>query len=116
MHSRWARFAAATGLTVAVAATGMVAGSGTAGASAPIILGSCDTSVQGTPGTALELSPSAVVQPVVNIVHALDPLNLITPTFSSAFTALPPIPLGNLPSGSGTVSGSQIAGAVDAQL
>jgi hypothetical protein len=117
MHRRWARLAVAAGLTLAVASAGGIAGSGTAAAATPVVLGSCATSVQGAPGTPVELSPAAVVQPITNLVKAVPILGpgLAAP-FASAFNALPPIPLGALPTGSGTISGAQIADAVVTQL
>lgn len=117
MHSSWARLGAATALTVAITAGSAVAGASEADAATPILLGSCATSVQGTPGTPVELSPSAVVQPIVSLIDAVPILGppLAAP-FRSAFTALPPIPLGALPTGSGTITGGQVANAVVAQL
>jgi hypothetical protein len=117
MHSSWARFGAATALTVAITAGSAVATASEADAATPILLGSCATSVQGTPGTPVELSPSAVVQPIVSLIDGIFILGppLAAP-FKSAFDALPPIPLGTLPTGSGTITGGQIANAVVAQL
>ncbi|HWC80198.1 MAG TPA: hypothetical protein VG756_09575 [Pseudonocardiaceae bacterium] len=117
MQRRWARLAAASGLTLAVASGGVLAGSGAAVAATPVIIGSCATSVQGAPGTPVELSPAAVVQPITNLVDAVPILGpgLAAP-FKQAFLALPPIPLGALPTGSGTISGAQVANAVVAQL
>ncbi|HEX4704873.1 MAG TPA: hypothetical protein VH352_22280 [Pseudonocardiaceae bacterium] len=115
MHSNWARLAVATALAAAVTAGSAMAGVGTADAATPILVGSCATSVQGAPGTPVELSPVAVMQPVVNLVNGLS-LGLLGGTFQSAFATMPPIPLGALPTGSGTISGGQIANAVVAQL
>ncbi|HEX9335600.1 MAG TPA: hypothetical protein VF892_06930, partial [Pseudonocardiaceae bacterium] len=66
MHAKWARLAAATALAAAVTVGSAMAGAGTAAASTPIVIGSCATSVQGAPGTPVELSPSAVVTPITN--------------------------------------------------
>ncbi|HEX3786267.1 MAG TPA: hypothetical protein VHW44_00270 [Pseudonocardiaceae bacterium] len=117
MHSRWAHLAAAAGLTVAVASAGVLVGASTADAAEPVIIGSCATTVQGAPGTAVELSPSAVVAPITNLINAVPLLGppLAAP-FKSSFDALPPIPIGALPTGSGTITGGQIANAVVAQL
>ncbi|HEX3784419.1 MAG TPA: hypothetical protein VHX38_32570 [Pseudonocardiaceae bacterium] len=117
MHARWTRFVAASTLTVAVAGTGLFAGSGSANASTPIVIGSCATSIQGAPGTPVELSPAAVVQPLVTIVNAVPLLGpgLAAP-FQSAFEALPPIPLGALPDGTGYITGGQVANAVVAAI
>jgi hypothetical protein len=57
-----------------------------------------------------------VLEPVVNVVRALDPLNLLTPGVRSAFAALPPIPIGSIPTGTGFITAGQIANAVNAQL
>jgi hypothetical protein len=121
MHSRSARFAAAAGFTVAVASGGVLAGAGAANAATPaatpIVLGSCATSVVGTPGTPVALGPSAVVGPVTSAVQSVP---LVGPTLAtevqSAFTALPPIPLGALPTGTGSITGTQVASAVVSQL
>ncbi|HEY3752283.1 MAG TPA: hypothetical protein VGL80_24125 [Pseudonocardiaceae bacterium] len=106
-----------TAIAVTITAGSAVATASLAdGAAAPVVIGSCATSVKGDPGTPVELSPSAVLSPVVDIVQTLDPLNLLTPGFRSAFAALPPIPIGALPTGTGTITGGQIANAVTAQL
>jgi hypothetical protein len=117
MRSRWARLGVVTAIAVTVTAGSAVASAGLAdGAAAPVVIGSCATTVKGDPGTPVELATSAVLTPVVDIVQTLDPLNLITPGFRSAFAALPPIPLGALPTGTATITGGQIANAVTAQL
>jgi uncharacterized membrane protein YgcG len=107
--------AGALALTFALSGTLWLSGSAAA-APAPIVIGSCATSVQGAPGQPVSLSPSAVLSPVVSAVRALDPLNLITPTVRNTFAALPPIPIGALPTGTGYISGGTIANAVTAQL
>lgn len=116
-RSRWARLAVAVGLTVAMASGGVLAGSGVASAS-PIVLGSCATSVQGAPGTPVELSPSAVVAPITNLLKAIPLLgSTLAGPFQGAFDALPPIPIGAVPSSGGaTIGGAQVANAVVAQL
>lgn len=116
MHAKWAKLAGATAIAAAVTAGSAMLAAGPAAAATPIVVGSCATSVQGAPGTTVELSPSAVLQPLTNLVQALDPLNLITPTFKTTFAALPPIPLGALPTGNGVITGDQIASDVAAQL
>lgn len=122
MHARWARFtvtrlAAVTAVAVAVTAGGVVAAADATGSAQPVVVGSCSTTVKGAPGTPVELSPSAVVAPIASIIDAVPILGpgLVAP-FKSAFDALPPIPIGSLPSGSGTITGGQIAGDVVAQL
>ncbi|HEX4222805.1 MAG TPA: hypothetical protein VHZ97_10610 [Pseudonocardiaceae bacterium] len=115
MHARWTRFVAASTLTVAVAATGLFAAASPAEAATPIIVGSCATTIQGAPGTPVELSPGAVVQPLVNIVNAVS-LGLLGAPFQSAFDALPPIPIGAVPTGTGFITGGQIANSVVAAI
>lgn len=118
MHASWARLGAATVVAAALTTGTVVATAGTAaGGTAPVVIGSCATTVKGDPGTPVELSPSAVVAPVVSIVHAVPVLGpTLAQPVSSAFTALPPIPIGALPTGTGTISGGQIATAVTAKL
>lgn len=117
MHSRWAHLAMAGALTVAIASTGMVFGATSANAAEPVIIGSCATTIQGAPGTPIELSPAAVVTPVTNL---LDAIPILGPTlaapFQSAFNALPPIPIGAISTGTTTITGGQVANAVNAQL
>ena len=115
MHARWTRFVAASTLTVAVAATGLFAAASPAAAATPIIVGSCATTIQGAPGTPVELSPGAVVQPLVNIVNAVS-LGLLGAPFQSAFNALPAIPIGAIPTGTGFITGGQIANSVVAAI
>src|SRR6266567_7231899 len=117
MHAKWARLAAATALAAAVTVGSAMAGAGTAAASTPIVIGSCATSVQGAPGTPVELSPSAVVTPITNLIDAIPLLGPpLAGSFQSAWNALPPIPIGALPTGTGVISGGQIANDVVAQL
>jgi uncharacterized membrane protein YgcG len=117
MHATWARVAVATALAGAVTAGSTMITAAPASAATPIVVGSCATSVQGAPGTPVELSPSAVVQPITNLINAIPILGgLLAPQFQTAFTALPPIPLGALPTGSGVITGGQIANDVVAQL
>lgn len=114
MRARWTRFVAASALAVAVAGTGLFAAT-PASAATPIIVGSCATTVQGAPGTPVELSTGAVVQPLVNIVNAVS-LGLLGSAFQSAFNALPPIPIGAIPTGTGYITGGQIANSVVAAI
>src|SRR5437660_6007324 len=118
MGRRVRGLAAALAVVFAVVTTSLLAGSaGSANAAAaPIVIGSCATSVQGAPGTPVSLSPSAVLSPVVDAVRAVDPLGLIWPTVRNTFAALPPIPIGALPTGNGFITGGTIANAVIAQL
>ena len=117
MHAKWAKLAGATALAAAVTVGSAMMGAGTASASTPILVGNCATSVQGAPGTPVELSPSAVVQPITNLIDAIPLLGPpLAGSFASAWNALPPIPLGALPTGSGVITGGQIANDVVTQL
>lgn len=113
---RLARRLAAAFAVVIVVLTSSLLGGSTAAAATPVVIGSCAYTVKGEPGTPIQLQPAAVLEPVVNVVKALDPLNLIAPGVRSAFAALPPIPIGSIPTGGGFISGGQIANAVIAQL
>ncbi|GAB3913260.1 hypothetical protein GCM10029964_122480 [Kibdelosporangium lantanae] len=109
------RLAAVFAVAFVLVATSLLGGS-TASAATPVVVGSCATTVEGAPGTPVQLQPAAVLEPVVNVVRALDPLNLVTPTVRSVLSALPPIPIGAIPTGSGFITAGQIANAVNAQL
>jgi hypothetical protein len=109
------RLAAALAVAFVIVTSSLIGGS-TAAAATPIVVGSCAATVQGAPGTPVQLQPAAVLEPVVNIVKALDPLNLITPSVRSAVAGLPPIPIGAIPTGTATITGGQIANAVVGQL
>ncbi|MET0234407.1 MAG: hypothetical protein ABW224_07195 [Kibdelosporangium sp.] len=113
---RLARRLAAALVVAFVIMTSSLIGGGTAAAATPIVVGSCAATVQGEPGTPIQLQPAAVLEPVVNIVKALDPLNLITPGVRAAVAGMPPIPIGAIPTGTGVITGGQIATAVVAQL
>ena len=117
MHAKWAKLAGATALAAAVTVGSAMIGAGTASASTPIVVGNCAATVQGAPGTPVELLPSAVVTPITNLVKAVPLLGPpLASSFASAWNALPPIPLGALPTGTGTITGGQIANDVVAQL
>jgi hypothetical protein len=108
----------ATAATLLLATSAIGAGATASAATAdPIVIGSCATSVQGAPGQPVSLSPSAVVDPITNILNTIPLLGppLAAP-FNKAFTALPPIPIGALPTGSGSISGGTIATQVVNQL
>jgi hypothetical protein len=104
---------AATLLALVSASVGAVP----ATAAEPIVVGSCATSVQGTPGTPVSLSPNAVLQPVTDLVRAVPLLGppLVEP-FKQAFSQLKPIPIGAVQAGTTTISGATIANAVMAEL
>jgi hypothetical protein len=116
MRVRARRLAAALAVLFVVATSGLLAGASAAGAATPIVVGSCATTVKGAPGTPIQLQPSAVLQPVVNVVRGLDPLNLITPTVRAALAKMPPIPIGTIPTGNGFITPGQIANAVMGEL
>ncbi|TCO64729.1 hypothetical protein [Actinocrispum wychmicini] len=113
---RLARRLAAAFAVAFVVATSSVLGGSTAAASTPLVVGSCAATIQGAPGTPIQLQPAAVLEPVVNVVRALDPLNLITPTVRGTLAKLPPIPIGAIPTGTGFITAGQIANAVIGQL
>jgi hypothetical protein len=117
MRRRVRGFAAALALTFAGCTAAMLSGSTVAAAAPPIVIGSCATSVQGTPGQPVSLSPSAVLGVVTDAVRAVPLLGPpLAATAGSAFASLPPIPIGALPTGTGYISGGTIASAVTAQL
>ncbi|QUQ70066.1 hypothetical protein [Kutzneria sp. CA-103260] len=118
MRRRIGTLGTAAALVFATSSLGLVASAGTASAAAtPIVIGSCATSVQGEPGQPVSLSPGAVVQPVTNVLNAIPLLGPpLAQPFQKAFTALPPIPIGALPTGNGYISGGTIATQVVAQL
>ncbi|WP_225978343.1 hypothetical protein [Gandjariella thermophila] len=64
----------------------------------------------------MSLSPAAVVEPIVTVIDALPGGSLVAGSFRQAFLALPPIPIGAIPSGQGYISGATIANQVVAQL
>jgi hypothetical protein len=109
------RLAAALAVGFVVVTSSLLGGT-TANAATPIVIGSCAATVQGAAGTPVQLQPSAVLEPVVNVVKALDPLNLITPVVRSTLAALPPIPIGAIPTGTGFITAGQISNAVIGQL
>jgi hypothetical protein len=109
------RLAAALAVAFVVVTSSLIGGS-TAAAATPIVVGSCATTIEGAPGTPIQLQPGAVLEPVVNVVRGLDPLNLITPQVRSSVATLPPIPIGAIPTGTGLITGGQIAKAVTDQL
>src|ERR1700716_3183447 len=102
MGRRVRGIAVALAVVFAGAATSLLAGSATAAAAPPIVIGSCATSVQGTPGQPVSLSPSAVLGVVVDAVRAVPLLGPpLAASAQSAVAGLPPIPIGALPTGTG---------------
>ncbi|MGW4208086.1 hypothetical protein ACWEIJ_08855 [Lentzea sp. NPDC004789] len=104
---------AATLLALASASVGAVP----ATAAEPIVVGSCATSVQGTPGTPVSLSPAAVTQPITDLIRAIPLLGPpIADQFKPLFSQGKPIPIGAVQAGTTTISGATIANAVVAEL
>jgi hypothetical protein len=104
---------AATLLALVSASVGLTS----ATAAAPIVVGSCATSVQGAPGTPVSLSPGAVTQPITDLIRAIPLLGPpLADPFRQAFSQLPPIPIGAVQAGTTTISGGTIANAVVAEL
>lgn len=116
MRRRVRSVAAAVAFVLATLTTGLVAGSGTATAAEPIVIGSCATSVKGTPGQPVSLAPAAVLGVVTNVIRAVPGGFLIADTAGRLFAALPPIPIGAVPNGTGYITGGTIANAVTAQV
>lgn len=117
MDGRLRRFAAATATAVVLAAGTMVLGAGTANASQPVVIGSCATTVKGAPGTPVKLRTSAVLAPVTNTVSAIPVLGPpLAHTVKGVLTSIPPIPIGAIPTGSGYITGGQIAQDVVGKL
>lgn len=117
MRRRVRSVAAAVAFVLATLTTGLFTGSGTAAAAEPIVIGSCATSVQGVPGQPVSLAPAAVLGVVTDAVRAVPVLGPpLAASANQAFAALPPIPIGALPNGTGYITGGTIANAVTAQL
>lgn len=116
MRGRLRGALAVTALVLSVCSFGLV-GAGTAAAAEPIVVGDCRGTVEGTPGQPVSLAPAAVLDVVTDAVRAVP---LLGPPLASAagraFSALPPIPLGALPTGTGHITGGTIATAVVAEL
>jgi hypothetical protein len=117
MRTRLTRLLSAGAVVFAVGAAGAAAGSGAAVAAEPVVVGSCATTVQGAPGTPVSLSPAAVLDPVVQLIRAIPLLGPpLADPFRQTFSALPPIPIGVIPTGTGVVTGGEIADKVNAEL
>lgn len=116
MRRRMRGAAAVAALLLSVCTFGLV-GSGTAAAAEPIVIGSCATSVKGVPGQPVSLAPGAVLGVVTDAVRAVPVLGPpLAGAANQAFAALPPIPIGALPNGTGHITGATIANAVVAEL
>lgn len=109
--------ATAIALVLSMSTAGLLAGSGTATAAEPIVIGSCAASVEGKPDQPVSLAPAAVLGVVTDAVRAVPLLGPpLAAAAGQAFAALPPIPIGALPNGTGYITGGTIANAVVAQL
>src|SRR6185503_1067456 len=116
MRTRLTRLFSAAAVALAVGVLSAAAGQGTAVAAQPVVVGSCATTVEGAPGTPVSLSPGAVVDPIVNLVRAIPLLGPpLAEPLRDGFTALPPIPIGAIPTGTGYITGGEIANNVVAQ-
>lgn len=117
MRRRVRSLAAAAALVLAACTASLLAGGGTATAAEPIVIGSCKTSVQGSPGQPVSLAPGAVLGIVTDAVRAVPVVGpVLAGGANKAFAALPPIPIGALPTGTGYITGGTIATAVVAQV
>lgn len=110
MRRRVRGFAAAAALVLVVCTTSLVSG-GTAAAAEPIVVGDCSTTIQGTPGQPLAMSPSAVLAPVLNVVRAIPGGGLLVTPISQQIAKMGNIPLGVLPNADTTISGDRITEA-----
>ncbi|KOV89142.1 hypothetical protein [Nocardia sp. NRRL S-836] len=103
----------ATLLALASASVGLVP----ATAAEPIVVGSCATTVQGTPGQPISLSPNAVLQPVTDLIRAVPVLGPpLAQPFKDTFAQLKPMPIGVVQLGTTTISGAAIANTVIGEL
>src|SRR4051812_46801457 len=116
MRTRLTRLFGAAAVALVVGVLSAAAGQGTAFAAEPVVVGSCATTVEGAPGTPVSLSTGAVVDPVASLVRAIPLGSLLADPLRRAFTALPPIPIGAIPTGTGYISGIDIANKVVAEL
>ncbi|GGM67010.1 hypothetical protein GCM10012275_41870 [Longimycelium tulufanense] len=113
---RLARVSAAATLAAALGAAGALAGAGAATAAEPVVVGDCAASVGGEAGQPVSLAPGAIAGPVVEVVRAVPGGLLLADPAERNIRELPPIPLGTVPAGGGTIGGRQIAAAVVAEL
>ncbi|MDU0293953.1 hypothetical protein [Saccharothrix longispora] len=117
MRTRLTRLSVASAVVFLVGTAGAFGGAGTARAAEPVVVGSCATTVRGAPGTPVALSPGAVLGPVVDLVRAVPLLGPpLAEPFRKAFAAMPPIPIGAIPTGKGVITGGEIANRVNAEL
>jgi hypothetical protein len=112
MRGRVRSLVSAAALVLGASVTGLVAGTGTANASQPIVVGDCSTTVSGETGTPLAMSPDAVLAPVLNVVRAVPLLGPgLVDQVRTRVLAMGNIPLGTLPSADTSISGGAISAA-----
>jgi len=117
MRRRVRSLSGAVALVLGACTASLLAGSGTANAAEPIVIGDCSTSVHGAPGQPVSLAPAAVLGVVTDAVRAVPILGPpLAGAANQAFAALPPIPIGALPNGTGYITGGTIANAVVVQI
>ena len=117
MRGRGVRIGSAAAAMALTAGTALLIPASASAATDSIVVGNCATSIQGAPGQPVALSTAAVTGTITDLISAVPLLGppLATP-FQQAFNALPPIPLGSIPSGQGNISGASISDAVVTQL
>lgn len=116
MRRRVGTIAAGLALVLGGASAALLTGATTAAAAEPVVIGDCSTTVSGAPGTPISLAPSAIAQPVMDVVRGLDPLRLVSPSVQRALDTMPPIPIGAIQTADGVISGGTIAKAVTDRL
>jgi hypothetical protein len=117
MGRRLKGYASALALLFVCSAPTLLAGSASAAAAPPIVIGSCATSVQGAPGTPVSLNTDAVLGLVYDTVRGVLLAGpLLAETVRSTLAGLPPIPIGVIPSGTSHISGAVIATKVVERL
>jgi hypothetical protein len=117
MRRRVKSFVTAVAFVFVTSSMALLAGSGTANAAEPIIIGDCSVNVQGTPGQPVSLAPAAVLGVVTDVIRAIPILGPpIAVEANKAIAALPPIPIGAVPNGTGYITGGTIANAVVVEL
>jgi hypothetical protein len=117
MRRRVKGFAAGLALVFCAVLGSLLVTGDAAAAAPPIVIGDCSTSVQGTPGQPVSLSPGAVLGVVVDGIRAVPLVGPpVAATAGNVFAGLPPIPIGALPTGTGYITGGTIANQVAAQL
>jgi hypothetical protein len=117
MSGQIRRLVATAGAAALLGVGTMAFTAGTANASEPVVVGNCATSIKGAPGTPVSLDTHAVLAPVTNTISAIP---LLGPPLAhgvgGTLSALPPIPIGAIPTGDGYISGGTIAHDVVGKL